>query len=298
MKVSGRPAYQQDHLGAILVSARHLRCQEGKAAQPFCLQYVSLIRIIEITGQKSSGVFKAINAAPLFVDASQPIPSRTQNPSQKKDGGESRPQAARKWSPSSRRGVSSSSSRPSPRTSRSTGARPGERTTWREERQPRARRYALGTGITAEARRPRPSRAAQLKHPPPTARAAPLVRVAALVIKLLISRCTRRSEAGDHSGQFLANINTADCQRPDARRRVREICEKSPDSGAVPAHNSYSAVGTTKQGGNARPGPYFTFRDAIYQTARTCRRASQEAKPSPYSKISPTHSRKQRMSML
>lgn len=206
--------------------------------------------------------------------------------------------AARKWSPSSRRGVSSSSSRPSPRTSRSAGARPGERTPWREERQPRARRYALGTGITAEARRPHPSRAAQLKHPPLTARAAPLVRVAALVIKLLISRCTRRSEAGDHSGQLLVNINTADCQRPDARRRVREICEKSPDSGAIPTHNSYSAVGTTKQGGNARPGPYFTFRDAIYQTARTCRRASQEAKPSPYSKISPTHSRKQRMSML
>ena len=199
MKVSGRPAYQQDHLGAILVSARHLRCQEGEAAQPFCLKYVSLIRIIEITGQKSSGVFKAINAAPLFVDASQPIPSRTQNPSQK-NGGESRPQATRKWSPSSRRGVSSSSSRPSPRTSRSTGARPGERTPWREERQPRARRYALGAGITAEARRPRPSRAAQLKHPPPTARAAPLVRVAALVIKLLISRCTRRSGSVAKSG--------------------------------------------------------------------------------------------------
>ena len=54
---------------------------------------------------------------------------------------------------------------------------------------------------------PHPSRATQLKHPPLTARAAPLVRVAALVIKLLISRCTRCSETGAHLDHFLLHIN-------------------------------------------------------------------------------------------
>ena len=34
------------------------------------------------------------------------------------------------------------------------------------------------------------------------------------------------------------------CPHPptNANRRVREICEKSPDSGVIPAHNSYSAM--------------------------------------------------------
>lgn len=47
----------------------------------------------------------------------------------------------------------------------------------------------------------------------------------------------------------------------DARRRIREMCDKNPGSGALPAYNSYSAIEAKVRIGNTALSPYATFLD-------------------------------------